>query len=873
MVVSCHTDEKLQMAKGEGVEKELGMPEAPQGNKAGFTLATEENSLRSVIGTGAHVFSERDRIYLRSVYYEPTVDQQGNVSINVTEASSGNYQMFCFPKGSKYWYRDGGDNPLDGLVIPYSQFYRSTADSLAYFPMYASFKGNPSEGIVFKEVISAVGITLSGSAKIASVHLQNKAATQLLSDNLAGVASFDPEKGFVLTEGVDFINLNCTDEGRGVSISEDGTTFYLVLAPGNYSSGLTLTVTGMDHKGQTFDVPAFEVEAGQVKTFSFVYAPDPDLLWFEHFDNFVWGGNVKGGKNVSSYAPDDLSSPDKSRSGYEEAFTTVGITTPGSALIQDKWDTINGWTVGERPNVGSKYLKSRNISDYTYLYRCQEYQGCMSVGAGDQVRGGIQPIKAFSFDETFFGVRLSFDICLRYGTEDKFCSQLGGSGIASSLFVDGKEIELENTLEGNNTYVHSFQNICSIRRSDIPGPTSERYSEGWHHVEMTFTNMNDLSTLGIWGYDTGSNVKHGCFIDNIEMRYEPVTHPQNRLRVLLYNIYNGMWADQDKNFDNFVAFIRKYDPDVCIFCEAQSMWKDGLAENDGIANYRLFTGREGRNSTATHLENTQWKALAARFGHAYTAVGGYHDDYPQVITSKYPVTTISRLTSGKDNKGSSTNISHGAGHFQVTVDGKNINFVSLHLWPFKYSPSYWDASTEQKAEKQAESAEKYEGYSFAAREVEAILNATAKRKDCGDDWLVMGDTNSISPLDGDYYESKEYSDWTKAGEMWVLPHLAFRSGDCGRNLFDMLREGEGSYYTGPGRFMPSTSGQSRIDIMYGSESMRRRVSGMSLIIRDKWCNITESAVFEPATDPNEKKKHPKLPSDHRPLLIEFDMDK
>lgn len=862
--VSCHTDDKLQMAKGEGVEKEQEMPGVPQGDLAGFVLAAEENSLRSVIGTGAHVFSERDRIYLRSVYYEPSVDEQGTARIDVAQASSGIYQMFCFPRGSKYWYR-GGDNPLSDLVIPYSQFYRSTVDSLAYYPLFARFDGNTGGGIVFKEVISAVGITLSGSARIASVHLQNKATTQLPEDNLAGVASFDPEKGFVLTEGVDFINLNCTDEGHGVPISEEGTTFYLVLAPGNYSSGLTLTVTGMDHKGQTFDVPAFEVAAGEVKDFSFKYSPDEDLLFFEHFDNFVWGGNVKGGRNVSSYAPDDLSSPGADRSGYEEAFTKVGITTPGSAFIQANWSTINGWTVGERPSVDAKYLKSRNIGDYRYLYRCQEYQGCVSVGAGDEIRGGIHPVKSFPFDEAYFGLKVSFDICLRYGTEDMFCTQLGGSGIASSLKVDGKPVELENTLGGNNTYGQDFQNICAIRRSDIPGPTSERYTEGWHHVEMSLTNLNEMSSLGLWGFDSGNSLKHGCFIDNLEIRYEAVPHPSNRLRVLLYNIQDGMWADQDKDFVNFVAFVRKYDPDVCIFCEAQSLWKDGSAEYDKAANYRLFTGRAGRSSTASHLENDQWKALAARFGHGYHAVGGYHDDYPQVITSKFPVTTVSRITSGKDRKGSTTNITHGAGHFQVTVDGKTVNFVSLHMWPFKYGPSVWNAGEE----KQAESAARLEGYDFAAREVEAILNATVKRTDCGDDWLIMGDTNSVSPLDGDYYDEIAYSRWDLEGYKWVLPHEVFRSGDFGRPLYDMLREGAGSLYTGPGRFMSSTSGAVRMDIMYGSESMRRRVGGMSLIVRDRWCNITASAVY----DPESESKHPSVPSDHRPLLIEFDMDK
>lgn len=862
LALSCKDDMKLQYAKGGGIEKNQPMPDIPDGDRQGLSLSVDGGSFRATIGAGAHAFSPEDRIYLRSEYYSPIVDEDGTVRLDISKVGDGDYHVFCFPKGSTYWYRSEDVNPLKDLVIPYSQFYRSTVESLAYYPMYGSFSGSDGS-VVFKEVISAVGIKIRGNGSIASVHLQNKASAGKVSDNLAGVASFNPQNGFELDEGVDFVNLNCTDGGKGVPISASGKTFYLILAPGNYKSGLTLTVTGMDHKGQSFDIPAFEVKAGEVKSFSFNYAPAADLLFFEHFDNFVWGGNVKGNPAVSSYAPDTQASPSAERKGVEEAFTNVGITTPGSALIQSNWATVSGWTVGERPSVSQDYVKSRNIGDFIYLFRCQEYQGCISVGSGDENRGGFLPIKDFPVDDVFYRVKLDFDICLRYGTEDQFCTQLTGSGIASSLVIDGREVKLENTLDGNNTYAHGFQNICAMRRSDIPAPATERYEQGWHHVSMTFTNMNATSVLAFWGFDSGNSIKHGAFIDNVEMRYVPMQHPQNKLRVLLFNIQNGMWADQGNNFDNFVAFVNSLDPDVCIFCEAQSLWKTGSAEYAGAATYQLFTSRVGRGSTAIPLENAQWKALAARFGHAYHAVGGYHDDYPQVITSKYPVTTVSRLVSGTDNKGRSTNITHGAGHFQVSVGGKTINFVSLHMWPFKYGPSVWDAGEER----QAESAASLEGYDFAQREVEAILNATVKRTDCGNDWLVMGDTNSVSPLDADYYDSISYSRWDNEGYKWVLPHEAFRG--CSRKLYDMLREGEGSLYTGPGRFMTSTGGSARMDIMYGSESMRARVSEMSFIVRDKWCNITTSATY----DPDSESKHASVPSDHRPLLIEFDMSK
>ena len=60
-----------------------------------------------------------------------------------------------------------------------------------------------------------------------------------------------------------------------------------------------------------------------------------------------------------------------------------------------------------------------------------------------------------------------------------------------------------------------------------------------------------------------------------------------------------------------------------------------------------------------------------------------------------------------------------------------------------------------------------------------------------------------------------------------------------------------------------------MDIMYGSLSMRRRVTSLALVLNDSWCGIRNSAIYDSDSD----SKQAKIPSDHRPLLIEFDLDK
>ena len=83
------------------------------------------------------------------------------------------------------------------------------------------------------------------------------------------------------------------------------------------------------------------------------------------------------------------------------------------------------------------------------------------------------------------------------------------------------------------------------------------------------------------------------------------------LRVLYWNFQNGMWADEPNNYDNFVEWVKKYDPDVCIWCEAQTIYEKG-------------TDKACKPEERYLIEN--WGELAARFGHRYWEKGGHRDN-------------------------------------------------------------------------------------------------------------------------------------------------------------------------------------------------------------------------------------------------------
>ena len=43
-------------------------------------------------------------------------------------------------------------------------------------------------------------------------------------------------------------------------------------------------------------------------------------------------------------------------------------------------------------------------------------------------------------------------------------------------------------------------------------------------------------------------------------------------KLLYWNIQNGMWHDQGNGYDGFVKFVQELDPDICVWCEAETRY-------------------------------------------------------------------------------------------------------------------------------------------------------------------------------------------------------------------------------------------------------------------------------------------------------------
>ena len=289
------------------------------------------------------------------------------------------------------------------------------------------------------------------------------------------------------------------------------------------------------------------------------------------------------------------------------------------------------------------------------------------------------------------------------------------------------------------------------------------------------------------------------------------------VRLLYWNIQNGMWSDQGNNYDNFVEFVKSQEPDICVWCEAATIYNDGTADK----------------RTGDKYLPANWDSLAERYGHKYVYLGGWRDNYPQVITSKFPIRNVKRILGDPEK----VIVAHGAGWAQIEVAGKTLNIVTLHTWPHPFA---------YLAEDRQASAAKREGDSYRAREMELICNETigsvASAKD--EYWMMMGDFNSISPIDNFQYNLP-------------LDTCKFFVHNYVRNntpYLDVIAE---KY---PGEFITSNHGQSRIDYVYCTQPLYDCIENAEILQDGGWLTIYR--------DPQNLSNF-YHPSDHRPIVVDF----
>ena len=255
------------------------------------------------------------------------------------------------------------------------------------------------------------------------------------------------------------------------------------------------------------------------------------------------------------------------------------------------------------------------------------------------------------------------------------------------------------------------------------------------------------------------------------------------LKVLYWNIQNGMWADQGNNYDNFVEFVKSEDPDVCVWAEAES-------------RYRTDTAVKMEGCEEAYLPYN-WDLLARRYGHQYVCIAGKRDTFPQVVTSKYPVRVVDRI----NGNGEDIVVVHGAGHVEVVVNGETINIVTVHTYPHKYA---------YLAEDRKASAAENGGDVFRAAEMKYICEQTILKQDPEGtgNWMMVGDFNAVSRVDNWHLGRPE-------------DDKAFLLNDYVRSQTPYIDLIEKWY---PGEYQKSTFSGRRIDFVYLTKPLFEKVT-------------------------------------------------
>lgn len=388
------------------------------------------------------------------------------------------------------------------------------------------------------------------------------------------------------------------------------------------------------------------------------------------------------------------------------------------------------------------------------------------------------------------------------------------AGVIRSFSIDGVERTLTDL---NYPYLNSHE-----ERLWLENGAAVAGEGGWlHKARIVISGVTEKSVMR-WEaqhYATKEARKFG--ICNIEVKVLNHLDRSQTLRVMDYNIQNGMWADQGNNYDNFVEWMRRADTDVVIFCEAQS-------------NYVTDIDKRLPEPIPERYLPAHWGEFAARWGHKYWVIGAHQDNHPVVVTSKYPLTLVQALGGEK--------VSHGGVHAQVDVNGEKIDLVGFHTYPHAFSRGLTDNN-----EKIA-SRRRYDGEKFRTEEMQIFMERTIlnpkfkKRKN----WLIMGDTNCLSPLDDRFFghgaDSPLY--W---GHKYILentPCIDIVKQYCCPQQRDVL--------------IPSIQWERRIDIIYASPSMMERVVKVETPKDEFTTSIKEPGL-----------RHHKRSSDHLPVIVDF----
>lgn len=818
-----------------------------EGETIRFTLDAEkpDNDTRTALSGVDISWQEGDCINVNKTnYYVSMVD--GKPVIDVAVASDGVYEAYypgnCYAPGLNTYFRQ---TPM--------QFYTANSFGRDSNPMYAATTLSDTTAeptLSFSSLCGVLMLTVKGTAEIESIYVEDRAGENVSGDFQIDTTNkqFKLYNSRVCRKGV---VLNCLDaNGNGVQLSESGTTFFIVMPAREYLSGLKIRISDTKHRSMTIDSQtARNIERNKILvTPAITYAPT--TIFEEHFDLMVWGGDVVGGNksNKRGYTPTATNAmAPTSVTGFERTLYDATYDIPGSAYFSGDYQNMT--TTSHQ--MTESYLKSRGMWSSPWLFRVQEHPGYIAVGAYTSGARGRYRTAPFTNLTKGCQASIEFKIALMANMSSVIDVTFRNAGFIKEVYLDGKKITItkddtgyfrRGNYKGMQDPVkvgleYGFHNFDYAK---LTIPASKYDEKKWHTLKFIVNDVRADSSMDLYAASTSGNV--GYYIDDVVVT--KVKDYTKTLRVLYWNIQNGMWADQHNKYSNFIAWVKKHAPDVCIWAEARTIYKSN--SEDKIKDSELSSYCKNNDLLVATNGNLNWDDIVAKeYGHNGWTYGAYQDDFPVVMTAKTGVSRKQRLGAWSEGSGTETKItsvSHGGFHAKLSSEASStngVNFVGLHLWPQAYG-----YGVTGDAERETSAANK-EGDAYRLSEMKWIVGKTKNNSTYKSEpnWVMCGDFNSKSRLDDWYYKSQN-----QVHDYRVHNYILDNTDYC-----DVIQTIYGN----------KKMANSRVDYVYASPAMMKRViRGYVLWEEDDMTQKTKLTNYQYFV------KY----SDHSPIFVEFDME-
>ena len=792
-------------------------------------LFVEAEELAALKGLDASLctLSVGDKVKVNDKTCTVLKDKKGNLYIEADKVDDGIYKG-GFP--DDITFTEGNHSPLHMRLVP-SQLYKEGSFDRLYMPLRAE---NSVDGkLTFKALCGVLHLNISGDAALNCIKLEDKSGAYM-----TGYFDLDAEAGVLkqrkaTAAGVYHTIIECSNNGNGVQLNKAGKDFYVVLPVGNYTQGLKVTLTDRKHHTMECDIKPFAIKRGEITSVEKIaYSYPTNQLFSEKFDNMVYGGDRMRGKSYKGFSPIPSNGViEGSATGTERAVYLTKFDTPGSYYMQENWKL----TPVEEQLMSITYLTNRNIAEYKSLLRVQEYQGYVGVGVQDSGRGTFET-PAFSEIPDISEIEISFKFAMEPSPTCNFDLSILNAGVVKEYWVDGVRHTLTPT---NYPFKKSnVENIVLSTRTFNFAKFENDEEKHWSEVRLVVSGATKKTAMRIMAQKMGEKQRNGFYIDDIEVKLLRSVPREKILRIMDYNVQNGIWSVQHENYDGFVEFMKQEDIDIAIFCEASTIYYDHTSKGSKFEErYLPYKYQPYEKGKTEHLEPTGWIELAARYGHKYVAIGAHQDNYPVVVTSKYPIIKSVRLGGPE--------VSHGGIHAQVEVDGEIINIVGFHTWP-----QAWAMGVRGK-DARAKSKLELGGHKTRYDETKLFMERTILNPEYADQkhWIITGDMNCPSPLDDATFDMG-WDNPRYAGQRFIVENVP--------QVKDLIK----TYNCVDKRdvVISSTMGSGRIDLMYGSERF------VKTLIKAKSPRIGfTSGKWDPET-----KFYKERGSDHLPVLCDFE---